>query len=209
MDFPKMSERSSGSFTARNEMAALEIGFKAVLAYDDGYTYTEISRILLIDDETVRRHIQDYCNENKLSIESGGSDSKLNEKQTQALIAHLSDHTYLTADAICLYVKEKYQIKYTVSGMMKWLHANEFSYKKPHGVPAKANAEAQAAFIAYYEKLKKHIGSEPLYFTDSVHPQHQTRLAYGWIPKGERKEMPTTGRQKRVNIIGWHLFKWL
>jgi predicted ArsR family transcriptional regulator len=56
---------------------------KAVLAYDDGYTYTEISRILLIDDETVRRHIQDYCNENKLSIESGGSDSKLNEKQTQ------------------------------------------------------------------------------------------------------------------------------
>ena len=86
--------------------------------------------------------------------------------------------------------------------MTKWLHANEFSYKKPHGVPAKANAEAQAAFIAYYEKLKKRIDSEPLYFTDSVHPQHQTRLAYGWIPKGERKEMPTTGRQKRVNIIG-------
>lgn len=30
---------------------------KAVLAYDDGYSYAEISRILLLDDETIRRHI--------------------------------------------------------------------------------------------------------------------------------------------------------
>lgn len=176
---------------------------KAVLAYDEGYTYTEIARILLIDDETVRRHIQDYCNENKLSIESGGSDSKLNEKQTQALTAHLSDHTYLYVKDICQHVKEKYQVQYTNSGMTKWLHANEFSYKKPHGVPAKADTEAQDKFITFYNRLTKRVGSkEPIYFADSVHPQHQTRLAYGWIRTGERKEIPTTGRQKRVNIIG-------
>lgn len=30
---------------------------KAVLAYDDGYSYSEIARILLLDDETIRRHI--------------------------------------------------------------------------------------------------------------------------------------------------------
>ncbi len=33
---------------------------KAVLAYDDGYSYCEISRILLLDDATIRRHIDDY-----------------------------------------------------------------------------------------------------------------------------------------------------
>ena len=33
---------------------------KAVLAYDDGYSYTEIAGILLLDDETIRRHIKDY-----------------------------------------------------------------------------------------------------------------------------------------------------
>ena len=176
---------------------------KAVLAYDDGYTYTEIAKILLIDDETVRRHIHDYQAENKLSIESGGSDSKLNDKQTQELIIHLSDHAYLYVKDICQYVKQKYQIKYTVSGMTKWLHVNEFSYKKPHGVPAKANAEEQDKFIEFYGRLTKRIDpKEPIYFSDSVHPQHQTRLAYGWIRKGERKEIPTTGRQNRVNIIG-------
>jgi predicted ArsR family transcriptional regulator len=33
---------------------------KAVLAYDDGYSYSEIAGILLLDDETIRRHIEDY-----------------------------------------------------------------------------------------------------------------------------------------------------
>ncbi|MBX3709085.1 MAG: helix-turn-helix domain-containing protein [Gammaproteobacteria bacterium] len=36
---------------------------KAVLAYDDGYSYSEIARILLLDDETIRRHIEDYQRE--------------------------------------------------------------------------------------------------------------------------------------------------
>jgi hypothetical protein len=33
---------------------------KSVLAYDDGYTYSEIARLLLLDDETIRRHVNDY-----------------------------------------------------------------------------------------------------------------------------------------------------
>jgi predicted ArsR family transcriptional regulator len=53
---------------------------KAVLAYDDGYSYSEIARILLLDDETIRRHIDDYQRENKLSTFNGGSDSKLTDR---------------------------------------------------------------------------------------------------------------------------------
>lgn len=36
---------------------------KAVLAYDDGFSFSEIARILLLDDETIRRHIDDYLRE--------------------------------------------------------------------------------------------------------------------------------------------------
>ena len=87
--------------------------------------------------------------------------------------------------------------------MTKWLHANHFSYKKPHAVPEKADKDKQQDFIKKYNNLKeKSNGKEPIYFADSVHPQHQTRLAYGWILVGERKEIPTTGRQYRVNLIG-------
>ena len=37
---------------------------------------------------------------------------------------------------------------------------------------------------------------------DGSHPTHQTRLAYGWIEKGVRKELPTTSGQKRINLMG-------
>lgn len=176
---------------------------KAVLAYDDGYSYSEIAKILLLDDETIRRHIEDYLATKKLHTENGGSESKLSSSESQKLKTHLSEITYLYVKDICAYVKKAYKKKYSTSGMTKWLHANGFSYKQPHAVPAKADKEQQRKFIKYYEKLKKKAGKhEPIYFADSVHPQHQAHLAYGWILKGERKAMATTGRQKRLNFMG-------
>ena len=56
---------------------------KAVLAYDEGYSYSEIARILLLDDETIRRHVEDYLNSRKLSPTSGGSDGKLSNKESE------------------------------------------------------------------------------------------------------------------------------
>ena len=176
---------------------------KAVLAFDDGYGYSEIARILLLDDETIRRHIDDYQQESKLAPNNGGSDGKLSTREAQELIEHLTEVTYLHVKNICHYVKLQYHKEYSLSGMTKWLHAHHFSYKKPHAVPAKANKEHQEQFIRFYEELKQKAGEkEPIYFADSVHPQHQTHLVYGWIPKGERKAIATTGRQYRLNFMG-------
>jgi len=176
---------------------------KAVLAYDDGYSYSEIAHILLLDDETIRRHIEDYVKSQKLSPENGGSIGKLDQTESRELIEHLCEVTYLYVKDICAYVKKTFKKSYSVSGMTKWLHANDFCYKKPHGVPAKANREQQKEFIKYYAKLKKKAGKkEPIYFVDSVHPQYQTNLTYGWILKGERKLVPTTARQPRLNFTG-------
>lgn len=176
---------------------------KAVLAYDDGYSHSEIARILLLDDETIRRHIGDYLREKKLDTANGGSDSKLTDRETRELTEHLQDVTYLYVKDICQYIWQTYDKKYSISGMTKWLHAHDFCYKKPHAVPAKADREKQKKFIRYYNRLKKKAGKkEPIYFADSVHPQHQTQLTYGWILKGVRKEIATTGQQKRLNFIG-------
>lgn len=176
---------------------------KAVLAYDDGYSYSQIAKILLLDDETIRRHIDDYYSNKKLNIESGGSESKFTEVEAEKLISHLSEVTYLYVKNICFYVKKEFGKTYSISGMTKWLRNNGFAYKKPHAVPAKADLEQQQAFIEYYQNLKaKAGGKEPIYFVDSVHPHHQTKLAYGWILRGERKAIATNGRQYRVNIMG-------
>lgn len=176
---------------------------KAVLAYDDGYRYSEIARLLLLDDETIRRHINDYFSRNKLKPDNGGSYSHLSKEETQELITHLKTKTYLYVKDICAYVEKTFNKQYRISGMTKWLRNHHFCYKKPHGVPAKADAQKQAEFMACYTSLKAQLGqNDVIYFGDSTHPQHQTRLAYGWIEKGVRKAVKMTACQKRVNLIG-------
>ena len=176
---------------------------KAVLAYDDGYSYAEISSILLLDNETIRRHIDGYVHHQKLNTENGGSISKLTKDEAQELLAHLDETIYLHVKDICAYVKQTSKKNYSVSGMTKWLLKNNFCHKKPHGVPAKANQEKQEAFMKAYAALKAASTEDsPIYFGDSVHPQHQTQAVYGWIKKGVRKAVKMTACQKRVNIIG-------
>jgi len=69
-------------------------------------------------------------------------------------------------------------------------------------VPTKADHAAQQAFIEFYTKLKSRTGkTEPIYFSDSSHPAHQTQLQYGWILRGQRKSIATTSKQLRVNLI--------
>lgn len=176
---------------------------KAVLLRDKGYSYSQIAEILLLDDETVRRHIDDYHKLQKLMPHNGGSDSKFNPGQAAQLMAHLETTTYLHAKEICAYVLETFGVTYTVSGMIKWLRQQGFRYKKPRGIPAKADAQKQADFIAKYHELKNSLkADEVILFGDSSHPQHQTKLAYGWIKKGTHRSEKMTACQKRINLIG-------
>src|SRR5437762_7876143 len=90
---------------------------KAVLAYDDGYSHSEIAKILLLDDETIRRHIDDYLKKDKLTTENGGSTGKLNRAESRKLINHLSEVTYLYVKDISAYVKKTFKKTYSISGM--------------------------------------------------------------------------------------------
>jgi len=112
---------------------------KAVLLFDDGWNYQEIAHVLLLSDEAVKQHIQEYCNSQKLRPENGVSFSKLNEDQTLDLLQHLQQHTYLRVKEIVAYVEKVFGVAYTIAGMTDWLHAHGFSYKKPAVVPGKAD----------------------------------------------------------------------
>lgn len=57
--------------------------------------------------------------------------------------------------------------------------------------------------MAEYEALELVAGdSEPILFMDAVHPTQSTKLSGGWISRGERKPVKTTGSRTRRNIIG-------
>ena len=176
---------------------------KAVLLSNKGWSYKQIAEALFLDEDTVSRHVSEYLESKKLRIVTGGSESKLSSIQTSELQLHLSSHTYVKVSEICDYVKEKYRIEYTVSGMTSWLKKNDFSFIKPHGVPAKADPEKQKQFVAEYKKLKeKTPTNEPILFCDAVHPTMATKTTYGWIKKGTRKLIKTTASRTRMNIVG-------
>jgi hypothetical protein len=72
--------------------------------------------------------------------------------------------------------------------MNKWLHRKGFTYKKPSGVPHKLSKEKQWQFIEYYDELKRTAGNEPVLFLDAVHPAYATKISYGWIRRGQKKQ---------------------
>ncbi|MCP4648683.1 MAG: winged helix-turn-helix domain-containing protein, partial [PVC group bacterium] len=128
------------------------------------------------------------CKEYKtLSANSGGSDPKLSFAQSKELINHLEKSTYLKVSDICIYIREKYNIIYTIGGVTNCLKSNDFSYKKPKGVPSKADSKEQDKFVHEYKLiLKKSSTNEPILFMDGVHPTMETKITYGWIRTGSQ-----------------------
>ena len=176
---------------------------KAVLLCNESWSQIQIAQALRIHPETVHDHLKDFINDQKLKPENGGSESHLNQEQTAKVIQHLEYQTYMKVSDICAYVQQSYGIKFTVSGMTKWLHKQGFSYKKPKGTPAKADLQKQAVFIEYYEKLLNTIPeNEPVEFADGVHPTMATKITYGWIKKGTDKLIQTTASKTRMNLFG-------
>lgn len=176
---------------------------KAVLLCSEGWSTLMIARALRKHETSILRHLEDYRRKQKLSCSNGGSASHLNDEQTAELVAHLTEHMYAHTHEIVIYIKARWDITYSVAGLNKWLHQHGFSYKKPKGLPYKADTAKQDAFIDMYTALKGRVcEDEPIIFMDAVHPTQATKLSYGWIKTGTDKPIKTTGSRTRVNLIG-------
>ena len=129
-----------------------------------------------------------------------GRSAYLSPEEQKKLTLELESKVYLTTKSIISYVREEFEVVYTVGGMTTLLHKLGFSYKKPKGVPGKADTEEQRAFVRKYNRLKKKEGL--IYFADSTHPMLNPILSSGWIRKGRDFEVKTNSGRERVNING-------
>lgn len=176
---------------------------KAVLLKSEGWTNKTIAQALRIHEETVRQHLTDWITDEKLKPENGGSSSKLTDIQSRDLDVHLAETTYTKVIDICAYVEATFGVRYTISGMTKWLKQHEFSYKHPKSVPAKADLAKQEEFIEKYLNLVADTpANEPILFIDAAHPTMATKVVCGWIKKGVDKPIAQTASRTRVNIVG-------
>lgn len=206
MRFETLSEEQKKDLELRHRYeddGRIRDRIKAVLLKSEGWKNKAIAQALRIHEETVRQHLTDWSTDEKLKPENGGSYSKLDDVQTRALDTHLSNTTYTRVIDICAYIEVTFGVRYTVSGMTKWLKEHKFSYKHPKNVPAKADLEKQEEFIEKYLALVADTPiNEPILFMDSAHPTMATKVVCGWIKKGVDKPIGQTASRTRVNIMG-------
>lgn len=179
---------------------------KTVLLLNQGYPYSEIARILLLNDSTVREYFKEY---QELELDGlvednySGSESYLTIMEQQELTLHLKEQTHHTVKEIVFHVLNTYGKKYSIEGMTHLLHKLGFIYKKTKIIPGKLDPLKQETFKGEYEQLKQTKNPEDrIYFVDASHPHHNNMPSYGWIYQGEDKWIKTNTGRKRLNING-------
>ena len=180
---------------------------KVILMLNDGYSYEEIQKVLLISESSIRRYENTFINSGIESlIESNykGGISKINHEQERELVIHLENNLYNTSNAIVKYIYEHYGIEYTPDGLVILLNRIGFSYKKTKNIPSKADAEKQKIYLSEYNELRNNIDNtkETIYFIDAVHPTHNSMPTHAWIKTGKEKYVKSNTGRKRINING-------
>jgi transposase len=166
---------------------------KSILLLNKGYSYEETSDILMVDDCSVRcwyKQYLEYGIDPLIEDNYSGSSPHLLPYQATELSNYLDSNIFLTAKEAAAHVVQKYEVSYTVSGIMSLLHQLGFVYKKVKKIPGKADSGKQKVFVEEYQELK--INKKPedqIYFMDGCHPLHNSISAYCWVKKGQEKEL--------------------
>jgi transposase len=179
----------------------------ALLLLDDGWAAERVAEVLFIDAETVRQHRRLYQTAGVTGVQRlnyEGGEPALSPQQLETLGAELDARLYVTAKAVCAFVAQTFEVTYTPHAMAKLLKRLGFVYKMPKCVPAKANEDVQRKFVA--EVLAPLMAGanddNPLYFADGTHPSYTAHAAFGWIRKGETRELKSNHGRTNVNING-------
>ena len=178
----------------------------AVLLLDDGKSCAEIADFLYLDDDTIRDWYKAYREDgwDALALDGWqGGQSRMTLDQEAKLCSWLEGRFCRSAGEIRAHIKSKFSLSYSHPGCLKLLRRLGFEYRKPKALPHVADEAKQAEFIAFYEALMNNLpADETVYFADAVHPEHQTKPAFGWVRKGSNPAVKTTSGRGRVNIHG-------
>jgi len=179
---------------------------KTILLIADGFTYTQIEKILLLDERTFNRY-------KKIYIEKGidglvennyqGRQCNLSKKQIEQLKQELDSKLYATAEEVGDYVKKAFGVQYTPEGMVHLLNRLGYRYKKATIVPGKIDPVKQKSFVKMYKRrFKQPLKDEIVYFLDGSHPTYNSHAGYGWIAVGKLFAIKSQDGRKRINLMG-------
>jgi transposase len=168
----------------------------AILLLDDGKSCQVIAEFLYLDDDTIRGWYKTYreAGWDALSTDGWkGGQSRMTSAQEAELCGWLDGRFCRSTVEIMARIAAQFGLDYSHSGCIKLLSRLGYEYRKPKGLPRVAPAEQQAGFIDEYERLLNDLGTdEAVYFADAVHPEYQTKPAFGWVKAGSKPAVQTT-----------------
>ena len=177
---------------------------KTVLFLNRWFSLKETAELLLLDEETIKTIQDRFINE---WIEEFLKDGyvnyawKLNDEQKEKVRVFVRNNTILDSIIVIEFIKNNFDILYTRSWVASLLHSLKFVYKKTKLVPSKSKIISQILHIYKYTVLKiLKQDNEIFYFIDGVHPLHNAISSYGWIEKGQEKQIKANTGRERVNI---------
>ena len=204
LDKHELAELRTAHRRASNVREAYRIN--AVILLGNGRTAADVADALLFDPDTARTYFKRYKKGglgSLLRMSHVGSEALLDDVRLDVLDAHLQKHLHLTAESVARWVKERWDVCYTPSGMTAVLRRLGYVYKKPKLVPGKADAAAQEEFIEKYENLKENSDEgDVVMFADATHPQHNPVISQGWIKRGKEHPIKSNTGRRRLNING-------
>jgi transposase len=194
---------------ARDGSAAHRLSRRAnaLVLLDDGMSCEAVAKVLLLDDDTVRRWHGLFLEEGLEGLtrfDVGGRDGFLSMEQETALKAWVTASLPRNTRQVGAFIAKKFGIVYeSRSGLIALLHRLGLEYHKPEAIPRQLDEAKQKAFIEGYEKLLNSLGDdEAVLFADAVHPTHAARPVGCWAPKEQPLAIEQTSGRERLNIHG-------
>lgn len=124
----------------------------AILLLESGQNAPSVCSILHVHPNTLKRWVKLFVNggeEALTTLAYAGGGGNLSDAQRTQFTIWLDSEIRSTAEA-CTWVAQQFGVSYTDSGMVKLLKRLDYRYKQPSLLPAKADPEAQAAWVATY-----------------------------------------------------------
>jgi transposase len=194
---------------ARDGSAAHRLARRAnaLVLLDQGMSCSQVAKVLLLDDDTVRTWHRLY-EEDGIDGLAGfgheGSACRLSDAQQDKLKHWITETLPRTTVAVGAWIETECGIVYeSRSGLIALLHRLGMEHRKPSAVSRKLDPDKQAQFIQSYENLLNQIGDdEAVLFADAVHPTHAVRPVGCWGPKHVPVAVSQSSGRQRLNIHG-------
>ena len=182
------------------------VRLSVLIMLDEGFNHETIALSQGIDADTIsnwkRKHesvsrdLDRYLSDNYVAFQGF-----LSQEQLTALDAQLQEHLYLNSRQLGDYLFGQYGLDYSDGGVRALLHRLDFVYKKVKPVPGKADEKEQQIFVAALQELLQKPDTV-VYFTGASHPSHNAQPHYGWIKKGQEKQIAANTARQRLNLQG-------